>query len=1181
MTDTNASTRAVLSPRRCACHADRDLPLNGGQLKAGFAAAPTRSRAGPRLSSVLLTSLCLLLGAGLAQARETIVAISFNGTVYQIDPVTGGVLTIGSGTALMNSMAKDSAGTLWAAGLHSSLIQVDPNDGHSTVIANLPADIRGLAFSPSGVLYGLRYGTPGVLVTINTSTGAVTTVGSTGLSLIQGLEFSPGGTLYAADLGKGIVTLNPATGAWTDANGPSGQTIAFAPDGTLYVSAGYNLVTVDLATGATTTIVSGGLSDVRGMAYVSVTDIQPTANAGPDQSVQQTTDYGATVTLDGSASQHANSYLWSLPNGAVIAGPTSQPTVSASVPLGTTAVTLTVRNGYLTATDTVNLTVTPVFIQPTADAGPDQTVEQTAPAGATVTLDGSGSQDALAYVWTLPSGAVIAGPTSQPTVSATVPVGVNEVTLTTRHFSLTATDTVTITVTEYPNLPVADAGPDQTVQATGPTGAQVTVDATASLNAVTYRWLYRRSRFSTPVLTLQLPLGQTILGLAVTNGNFTSTDSVTIHVVSDSTPPTLTVPDDVTAEQTVADGTPVTLGEATATDNLDPNPTITNDAPAVFPLGTTEVTWTATDSASNAASAVQKVTVVDTTAPTVTAPAAVTVEQSAADGTPVHIGQATATDICDANPTITNDAPAVFPLGTTTVTWTATDASGNPATARQSVTVEDTTAPTLTVPDDVVVEQSDHNGTEVPLHGATATDICDANPVVTTDSHSLFPLGTTTVTWTATDASGNRSTGTQQVSVIDTTPPVLTAPHDVTVEQTNLDGTPANLGAPTVSDICDATPVVTNDAPEVFPLGTTTVTWTATDAAGNVATDTQTVTVVDTTPPELTRPEPVSVEQTAADGTPVGLHPPLASDICDANPVVTSDAPAVFPMGDTTVTWTATDAAGNQATVAQTVTVVDTTAPTVTAPEAVSVEQTNHDGTPTPLGTATVSDICDAAPVVTNDAPAVFPLGDTTVTWTATDASGNAGTATQTVTVEDTTAPEIGLTTQRTTLWEPNHKMVDVGLQLGVTDVCDAAPQVALTVTQDEALGECKHHLTQSDAELVRNQLGQVTGLRLRAERDGHGDGRVYLIEVTATDASGNVSHSVVAVTVSKSESRKNRAKVEAQAAAAVASGSPLAYNSLAGQSCRSCDEDHGKGDDDHGQDDDDHGQDDGGQGRH
>jgi hypothetical protein len=98
----------------------------------------------------------------------------------------------------------------------------------------------------------------------------------------------------------------------------------------------------------------------------------------------------------------------------------------------------------------------------------------------------------------------------------------------------------------------------------------------------------------------------------------------------------------------------------------------------------------------------------------------------------------------------------------------------------------------------------------------------------------------------------------------------------------------------------------------------------------------------------------------------------------------TNDAPASFPLGNTTVTWTARDAAGNTATATQTVTVRDNINPTITAPAAVAATtNTNCTAMGVSLGTPTTADNCIIASV-TNNAPTDFPLGETTVTWTVT-----------------------------------------------------------------------------------------------------------------------------------------------------------------------------------------------------
>jgi len=172
----------------------------------------------------------------------------------------------------------------------------------------------------------------------------------------------------------------------------------------------------------------------------------------------------------------------------------------------------------------------------------------------------------------------------------------------------------------------------------------------------------------------------------------------------------------------------VAIGSATATDIF--SVTITSDAPASYALGTTVVTWTATDANGNATTGTQNVTVVDTTAPVLTVPANVSVEANGVLST-VNIGVASATDIFGA--TVTNDAPATYPVGTTVVTYTAVDGNGLTTIGTQNVTVVDTTAPSATaslVPVNVGHDDDEH-GEGMFQVVFTASDIADPNPVLT------------------------------------------------------------------------------------------------------------------------------------------------------------------------------------------------------------------------------------------------------------------------------------------------------------------------------------------------------------------------------------------------------------------------------------------------------------------
>src|SRR5690606_1149225 len=184
-----------------------------------------------------------------------------------------------------------------------------------------------------------------------------------------------------------------------------------------------------------------------------------------------------------------------------------------------------------------------------------------------------------------------------------------------------------------------------------------------------------------------------------------------------------------------------------------------------------------------------------------------------------------------------------------------------------------------------------------------------------------------------------------------------------------------------------------------FPLGSTIVTWTVTDGAGLTATAEQTVIVEDTTAPTINAPVAVTVSADAnCEASDVALGTPVTADNCSVVSV-TNDAPATFPLGSTIVTWTVTDGAGLTATAEQTVIVEDTTAPTITAPAAVTESaDANCEASNVALGTPVTADNCSVVSV-TNDAPATFPLGSTIVTWTVTDGAGLTATAEQTVIV--------------------------------------------------------------------------------------------------------------------------------------------------------------------------------------
>ena len=406
----------------------------------------------------------------------------------------------------------------------------------------------------------------------------------------------------------------------------------------------------------------------------------------------------------------------------------------------------------------------------------------------------------------------------------------------------------------------------------------------------------------------------------------------------------------------------------------------------------------------------------DNTDPSITAPADIQSDTDSNDcnASSVNLGTETKNDNCGIA-SVTNDAPSDFPLGETIVTWTVTDNAGNTATDTQKVIISDNTNPTITAPADVQADtdSNDCNASSVNLGTETKNDNCGIASV-TNDAPSDFPLGETIVTWTVTDNAGNTATDTQKVIISDNTDPSITAPADVQADTDSNDcnASNVNLGTETKNDNCGIASV-TNDAPSDFPLGETIVTWTVTDNAGNTATDTQKVIISDNTDPSITAPADVQADADSNDcnASNVNLGTETKNDNCGIASV-TNDAPSDFPLGETIVTWTVTDNAGNIATATQKVTISDNTKPVITAGQ--NIDATNDTGVceaGLSIAPATATDNCNvASPVGTRDdglgLDEPYPVGITTITWTVTDANGNpADSVFQTVTVEDNESP--------------------------------------------------------------------------------------------------------------------------------------------------------------------------------
>lgn len=332
-------------------------------------------------------------------------------------------------------------------------------------------------------------------------------------------------------------------------------------------------------------------------------------------------------------------------------------------------------------------------------------------------------------------------------------------------------------------------------------------------------------------------------------------------------PPEFIPPDQGTAtvEAESADGTvlstPGTLPSVITVTDSDPDVTVEcssatltiNDDQTLFPIGDTVVDCTAEDTSFNSSSASITIAVVDSFDPTITVPADITsVDATGPAGAAVSFS-VTATDAIDPDPdivcTINGGTQVVnsddtFPLGTTVVSCTATDQSGNTDVGSFSITVVDITAPQISVPQGPFTEQAAGPEGAVVAFNVSATDIVDAsvdieckdgdgNVVVSGDT---FALGVTTVTCTATDDFGNSVIGTSfDVVVQDTVPPQFN--NSPLPDVTGVEfGQPVTFDASATDTVDTDVDVVCRDdsgdvvqSGDTFGTGSTTVTCTASD----------------------------------------------------------------------------------------------------------------------------------------------------------------------------------------------------------------------------------------------------------------------------------------------------------------------------------------------------------------
>ncbi len=524
----------------------------------------------------------------------------------------------------------------------------------------------------------------------------------------------------------------------------------------------------------------------------------------------------------------------------------------------------------------------------------------------------------------------------------------------------------------------------------------------------------------TPPSGSSFPLGVTTVACTADNGNPTTAScTFTVRVV-DSQAPVLTCPLVIRQNNGMGQCSAIVSYTATALDACDGSvtPSCNPASGTSFPVGITTVTCSATDVAGNTGTCSFNVEIADRQSPAITCPTVnISLNTEPGQCTAVATYTIAANDNCDGplTPTCNFASGHAFPKGLTTVRCDVTDAAGNLTSCGFIVTVTDNENPTLACPSNITTTTD--NGvcaSAVNYSLPVASDNCPdvGMPSCNPASGSAFPRGVTTVTCSVSDAAGNAGNCSFTVTVNDDDAPSLVCPPNQTVGTRASDCMAVANFTATANDICDGaiTPTCNPLSGSTFTRGVATVNCSATDAAGNTANCSFTVTVLDDDAPIVACPAPVTAGTAGGGCSAIAGFTATVTDNCDGAiaPNCSPASGSVFPKGITTVTCSATDTAGNTGNCSFTVTVIDDDAPMIACPA--NISRNNDAGlcSAVVMFTATATDNCALAGVVASPpSGTAFPVGVTTVSVTATDTSGNQSVCMFTVTVTDNEAAQI------------------------------------------------------------------------------------------------------------------------------------------------------------------------------
>ncbi|XP_072046866.1 hyalin-like [Amphiura filiformis] len=588
--------------------------------------------------------------------------------------------------------------------------------------------------------------------------------------------------------------------------------------------------------------------------------------------------------------------------------------------------------------------------------------------------------------------------------------------------------------------PVITGCPTSAIQVTAPTGGNLASASWMEPRATDDSGVTpTRSRSHAPGSDFPVGITTVTYRFSDASGNIATCQFdvvVSPSSVEDTTPPEISgCPDDITVRAPQGrNSRTVTWTEPTATDDsgVEPIRVQTRSPGDTFNEGSTLVAYSFADGAGNIATCAFNIIVtraVDNIPPVITGCPTSDIQVT------TSIGSDTATTIWT-EPRATDNSGVTqirsrshfpgsnFPVGITTVTYTFSDGSGNIATCQFDVDVSravDNIPPVITGCPTSDIQVTTSIGSDTATTIWTEPRATDNSGVtqIRSRSHfpgSNFPVGITTVTYTFSDASGNIATCQFDVDVsraVDSIPPVITGcpTSDIRVTTSiGSDTATAIWTEPRATDNSGVTQIRSRShfPGSNFPVGITTVTYTFSDASGNIATcqfDVDVSRAVDSIPPVITGCPTSDIRVTSSTGSNTATAiwtEPRATDNSGVTPTRSSShAPGSdFPVGITTVTYTFSDASGNIATCQFDVDVsraVDNIPPVITGCPTSDIQVTTSIGSDTATTIWTEPRATDNSGVTqirsrSHFPGSNFPVGITTVTYTFSDASGNIAT---------------------------------------------------------------------------------------------------------------------------------------------------------------------------------------------